>query len=97
VEGVEAMSQQFIECDGKVAVKTSRKTGETFQIQKLALFTEGETWPEVFERFVPSQQQPLVRGRYRIKPRLYVSEGKLKTWLDFEAIVSPAATLPKAG
>jgi hypothetical protein len=79
---------QFIECDGKVVEKVSRKTGERFQIQTLALFTEGESWPHVFERFVPSREQPLVRGRYRVKPRLYVSEGRLKTWLDFEAVVS---------
>jgi hypothetical protein len=81
---------QFIECDGKVTTKVSKKTGETFQLQKLALFTEGESWPEVFERFVPSREQPLVKGRYRIKPRIYVSEGKLKTWIDFEAVVSQA-------
>jgi hypothetical protein len=92
------MSQQFIECDGKVTERISKKTGEQFRIQKLALFTEGESWPHVFERFVPSKEQPLVRGRYRVKPRLYVADGRLKTWLDFEAVVSPAATaLPKTG
>jgi hypothetical protein len=98
-KGVKVMSQQFVECDGKVTTNTSKKTGEQFRIQKLALFTEGESWPEVFERFVPTKEQPLVKGRYRIKPRVYVSEGKLKTWIDFEAIVSQAQSpgLSKAG
>jgi predicted flavoprotein YhiN len=41
------MSQQFVECDGKVAGKVSRKTGGKFRIQSLVLFTGGESWPHV--------------------------------------------------